>query len=407
MAELPPIPLPRATRLPLRDVLRLGTVGVRTRPVRTVLAALGIAIGIAALIAVVSIPASNQAALRARLAALGPNLLTVVPGTDVAGGGRAKLPPVAVDMIRRIGPVRSVSATGETDATVRRTDLVPAQETGGLSVKAARLDLLPVLGGSVRTGRFLDQATEAFPVAVLGARAARILGTELVPGLPAPSVWIKDRWFTVIGVLDANPLAFEVDNAVLVGWQAARDHLGFDGTPGQIYVRADDHAVEAVQAVLGRTANPKSPNEVLVSRPSDALAAQQLVEQAYSGLFLGLGGVALLVGGIGVANTMVISVLERRREIGLRRALGASRRQISGQFLAEAVVLAGIGGGIGLLIGVAATAVYSASQGWPAVLPLTALAGGVGAAIVVGVLAGVYPAVRASRLTPTEALATT
>lgn len=403
---MPEVPLPRATRLPPGDVLRLGTVGVRTRPVRTVLAALGIAIGIAALIAVVSIPASNQAALRARLAALGPNLLTVVPGTNIAGG-KAKLPPVAVDMIRRIGPVREVSATGETDATVRRTDLVPAQETGGLSVKAARLDLLPVLGGSVRAGRFLDQATEAFPVVVLGARAAKVLGTELRPGLPAPSVWIKDRWFTVIGVLAANPLAFEVDNAVLVGWKAAEEHLGFDGSPGQIYVRADDRAVEAVKSVLGRTANPKSPNEVLVSRPSDALAAQQLVEQAYSGLFLGLGGVALLVGGIGVANTMVISVLERRREIGLRRALGASRRQISGQFLAEAVVLAGIGGGIGLLIGVAATAVYSASQGWPAVLPLTALAGGVGAAVVVGVLAGVYPAVRASRLTPTEALATT
>jgi len=401
------VPLPRATRLPLPDVLRLGTVGVRTRPVRTVLAALGIAIGIAALIAVVSIPASNQAALRARLAALGPNLLTVSPGTSIAGGGKAKLPPVAVEMIRRIGPVRSVSATGDTGATVRRTDLVPVQETGGLSVKAARLDLLPVLGGAVRTGRFLDEATESFPVVVLGARAARLLGTEPQPGLPAPVVWIKDRWFTVIGVLQANPLAFEVDNAVLVGWKAAQDLLGFDGTPGQIYVRADDRAVEAVKAVLGRTANPKSPGEVLVSRPSDALAAQQLVEQAYSGLFLGLGGVALLVGGIGVANTMVISVLERRREIGLRRALGASRRQISGQFLAEAVVLAGIGGGIGLLIGVAATAVYSASQGWPAVLPLAALAGGVGAAVVVGVLAGVYPAVRASRLTPTEALATT
>ncbi len=401
------VPLPRATRLPLRDVLRLGTVGVRTRPVRTVLAALGIAIGIAALIAVMSIPASNQAALRARLAALGPNLLTVSPGTNAADGGKAKLPPVAVDMIRRIGPVRSVSATGETGATVRRTDLVPAQETGGLSVKAVRLDLLPVLGGTVRTGRFLDRASESFPVTVLGARAARMLGIQLEPGLPSPAVWIKDRWFTVIGVLHANPLAFEVDNAVLVGWKAAQDLLGFDGAPGQIYVRADDRAVEAVKAVLGRTANPKSPHEVLVSRPSDALAAQQLVEQAYSGLFLGLGGVALLVGGIGVANTMVISVLERRREIGLRRALGASRRQISGQFLAEAVVLAGIGGGIGLLIGVAATAVYSALQGWPAVLPLAALAGGVGAAVVVGVLAGVYPAVRASRLTPTEALATT
>ncbi|MCG8914303.1 ABC transporter permease [Actinokineospora sp. PR83] len=397
-------PLPKPTRLPPADVARLGVVGVRTRPLRTVLAALGIAIGIAALVAVVGIPASNQAALNAEIAALGPNLLTVAPGADLAAGARARLPAESVAMVRRIAPVRAVSATGTVTASVRRNDLVPAAETGGVRVAAARLDLLEVLRAQLRVGVFLDAATDRYPVVVLGSRAAQILGVEPLPGQPPPLVWIQDRSYAVAGVLEPTPLAEEIDYTALVGWPAAQRYLGFDGTPGTVYVRADDAAVEAVKGVLGRTVNPERPNEVMVSRPSDVLAAQQLTDRAFSALFLGLGAVALLVGGIGVANTMVISVLERRREIGLRRALGASARQVCGQFLAESVVLAGIGGGLGLLLGSAVTAGYAASQGWPAVLPVPVLLGGVGAAVAVGVLAGVYPAIRAARLAPTVAL---
>ncbi|WP_242547192.1 ABC transporter permease [Amycolatopsis sp. MtRt-6] len=393
---------PEPVRLGPRELLGLGTVGLRTRPMRTALAALGIAIGIAALIAVVGIPASNQAALRTELEALGPNLLTVAPGRDVAAGTDAKLPASAPAMIRRIPPVQSVSATGTTSATVRRTDHVPADRTGGIRVSAAKLDLLPVLHGTVRTGTFLTSSTAELPVTVLGARAAELLAAE-----PGRLVWIKDRWFSVAGVLDALPLAPEIDNSVLVGWPVAERLLGFDGSPGFIYLRADSPAVDTVKSVLGRTVNPLHPNQVLVSRPSEVLTAQRFVERAYSALFLGLGAIALLVGGIGVANTMVISVLERRREIGLRRALGATRGHIGGQFLAESVLLAGLGGALGLLVGVAVTAGYSAAQGWPTVLPPAVLAGGAGAAAAVGVLAGVYPAVRATRLTPTEALAST
>ncbi|MFD9740657.1 ABC transporter permease [Umezawaea sp. NPDC059074] len=400
-------PLPPATRLPVGDLARLGTIGVRTRPMRTVLAALGIAIGIAALVAVVGVPASNQAALNAQIAALGPNLLTVVPGTDLAAGAKAKLPADSVDMIRRVAPVQAASATGAVSASVRRNDRMPPTETGGLRVAASRLDLLDVLRAKVRAGTFLTAANDGYPVVVLGSRAAHVLGVETGGGTPDPMVWIKDRLFLVVGVLEATPLTEEIDYTALVGWEAARHYLGFDGTPGAVYVRADDHAVDAVKAVLGRTVNPQRPNEVMVSRPSDVLAAQHLTDRAFSALFVGLGSVALLVGGIGVANTMVISVLERRREIGLRRALGASGRQVSGQFLAESVVLAGIGGGLGLLLGTAVTAGYAASQGWPAVLPLPVLLGGVGAAVAIGVLAGVYPAVRAARLAPTVALSTT
>jgi putative ABC transport system permease protein len=399
------IPLPKPARLSPRDVLVLGLAGLRTRLTRTALAALGISIGIAALVAVVGIPASSQAALRAQIAALGPNLLTVAPGDDLLTSAKATLPPDSLAMIRRIPPVLAVSATGVTTATVRRSDLVPREENGGIRVAASRLDLLAVVQGRVRAGAFLNPATERYPVVVLGDRAARVLGIEPRADGVASLVWIADRQFVVAGVLEPVPLAPELDSTALVGWAAAQQYLAFDGTPGQVYVRAADHAVEAVKAVLGRTVNPERPNEVLVSRPSDVLVAQRVTEQAYSALFLGLGAVALLVGGIGVANTMVISVLERRREIGLRRALGATRRQVGAQFLTESVVLAGAGGLTGVLLGTAVTAGYSIAQGWPAVLPLLVLLGGVGAAVVIGVLAGVYPAVRAARLPPTAALA--
>jgi len=398
--------MPEPVRLGPWEIVKLGSAGIRARPLRAVLAALGIAIGIAALIAVVGIPASNQAALNAQFAALGPNLLRVEPGDDLLSGKKSLLPNDSEPMIRRIGHVRETAATGDTKAKVWRNDHVPKAESGGLQVVAARLELSGLLRAKVRSGASLDPVTERLPVAVLGARAAHLLGIDVVPGVPPPLVWIKDRWFAVTGVLEPLPLAVEIDNSVLVGWPVAQRYLGFDGHPARIYVRADDNAVESVKAVLGRTANPRHPEQVLVSRPSDILVAQRLVAQAFSTLLLGLGAVALLVGGIGVANTMVISVLERRREIGLRRALGATRRQVGGQFVAESVVLTGIGGAIGLMLGTAVTAGYAAYQGWPTVLPVGALAGGVGAAIAIGLLAGVYPATRAARLTPTAALAT-
>jgi putative ABC transport system permease protein len=390
--------LPKPRRLGPADVGRLGAFGMRTRPLRAVLSALGIGIGIAAMVAVVSIPASSQQALRDQLATLGTNLLTAAPGQTLMGDD-ASLPPTSVPMVARIGPVNAVSATGIVDATVRRTDRVPEAETSGITVLAARTDLLRVLRGSLHEGRFLDAVTENFPTVVLGSVAATRLGVGT-----GDKVWLGGRWFAVAGVLDATPLAPEIERAALIGWPIARD-LGFDGHPTTIYARADDASVEDVRSVLGATINPAAPNEVQVSRPSDALAAKRFTETSFSALFLGLGGVALLVGGVGVANTMVISVLERRREIGLRRALGASRRQVRGQFLAESVLLSLLGGILGVLVGVGVTAGYALTRDWPAVFPPIALLGGVAVAAVVGALAGAYPAMRAARLSPTEALA--
>ncbi|MEV6109381.1 ABC transporter permease [Streptomyces sp. NPDC051940] len=403
MSTLTP-PRPKPARLSPADTLRTGGSGLRTRPMRVFLSALGIAIGIAAMIAVVGISTSSQEQLSRKLAALGTNLLTVTPGQTFAGG-TAHLPDQAVPMVREIDGVESVSAIGRTDAKVYRNDHVPKAETGGISVYAARTDLPATAGVDIVDGRWLNAATAQYPAVALGAQAARQLGVyEAGPGV---QVWLGGRWFTVVGLLAANELAPELDSAALVGWPAAEQELGFDGYATTIYTRTAEASVTDVQEVLGATANPQHPNEVKVSRPSDALAAKQAADDALSGLLLGLGAVALLVGGVGVANTMVISVLERRAEIGLRRSLGATRGQIRTQFLCESLLLSALGGIGGVALGIGVTAGYAGYQSWPTVVPPWAMAGGVGATLLIGSLAGFYPALRAARLPPTEALAAT
>lgn len=405
MTHQEPGVLPRPVRLSPGDVLRLGALGVRTRRLRAALSALGIAIGIATMIAVTSIPASGQAALDARLGELGPNLLVAQ-----AGGGDLSvvLPSDADAMVRRIGPVTAASAVGNTNRSVQRTDRSDPVHAVGIAVLAAHPDLLGTIGGALVAGRFLDPATAAFPTVVLGHQAASWLGiASLDPTRPAPQVFVDARWFTVVGILAPLPLAPDLDQAVLVGWDAARTYLAFDGHPTVVYATAREDAVEAVRDVLPATVGPELPGLVEVSRPSDALAAKRATQTTFSGLYLGLAAVALLVGGIGVANTMVVSVLERRREIGLRRALGASRAHVRGQFLTEAVVLSALGGIAGAVLGAIGTLGYALAQGWPVVVVPAAVGGALAGALLVGVVAGVYPSVRASRLAPMQALAGT
>ncbi|MFF7946045.1 ABC transporter permease [Streptomyces griseorubiginosus] len=393
----------RPVRLAPLDILGLGLLGIRTRKVRAALSALGISIGIATLIVVTGIPASSQKALMRELSALGTNMLQAVPARQ---DPPVLLPPESVDMARRIGPVTAASAVANTHTEVLRNDRQGDADYTGLAVLASRPDLLGAINAELGSGRFLSADTQRFPTAVLGSVAAARLGIpEVVPGRSAPQIYIDHRWFTVIGVLDRTPLSPDIDRSVLVGWEAARALLRFDGHPTVIYLKAKESRIEAVRDVLPATLNPELPGVVQVSRPSDALAAKRATESTFSALFLGLAGVALLVGGIGVANTMVISVLERRREIGLRRALGANRGQIRAQFLTESVVLSGLGGLTGIALGALATLGYATHQHWPPVVPLTSVTAGFAGAILIGMLAGVYPSVRAARLTPTEALA--
>jgi putative ABC transport system permease protein len=395
------VTLPDPTRLAGRDLAGVGLVGLRGRPMRATLSALGIAIGIAAVVAVLGISSASRAGLLAQIRSLGTNLLTVTPGQTMFGDDTA-LPPESIGMISRIPGVTSVSAVGVTEADVRRTDAIDAQDTGGIAVLAARLDLLANLGGTVTSGTWLNAATARYPAVVLGAVTAERLGIEQAGG----QVYLGGRWFTVVGVLDSLALADDLDRSALVGWPVAEELLGFDGHPTTVYERSRDDAVAAVRAVLAATADPENPEEIDVSRPSDALTAQLAAGSAFDSLFLGLGAVALLVGGVGIANIMVISVLERRQEIGLRRALGATRRHIRLQFLTESVLLSLLGGLAGVGLGLAVTLSYARYRDWPLVLPGPALIGGVLAAVLIGAVAGLYPARRAARLAPTEALAT-
>jgi len=390
-------------RLRASDVARVASVGLRTRKLRASLSALGIAIGVAAMVAVLGLSASSQAGLLAEIDRLGTNLLTVSNGSNVFGKAM-ELPLAAPSMIRRVAPVTAVADTGSTGAPVYRSPFIPALNTNALSVQAATLDLLATVGTTVVSGTFLNAATADLPDAVLGAAAAQRLGIDRV--VAGERIWVGGRWFYVLGILAPAVLTPEIDSSVLVGFGAAQAYLGFDGHPTTVYVRAATSQVTAVDNVLAATANPEAPDAVNVSRPSDALVARAQAKNTFTGLFLGLGAVALLVGGVGVANIMVISVLERRSEIGLRRALGATRGQLRTQFLSEALLLSVGGGAIGVAIGVCATAVYASAKHWAIAVPALAWGGGFGAALAIGGVAGLLPALRAARLSPTDALRT-
>ena len=375
------------------DLLRVGAFGLRTRPLRAALSALGIAIGIAAMLAVVGISASSRADLQRTLDALGTNLLTVEADP---------LPDTAPAMIARIAPVRTAAALNKLPDSVHiyRNDRVPPEQTNGIIPYAASLDLPLVLNASLAQGAWLNAATATYPAVVLGANAAQRMGVS--PGLLTV---LGGHTFTVVGVLQPIPLAPELDSAALIGIPAAVRYLGFGQHPSKVYLRTVDSQVLAVRDVLAATALPAAPYTAVVSRPSDALAAKLATERAFNGLLLGLGAVALLVGGVGVANTMVISVLERRAEIGLRRSLGARRGQIRLQFLTESLLLTLLGGAAGTALGTLVTFGYAVLQNWPATIPWWAVSAGLGATVVVGAVAGLYPALRAARLSPTTALA--
>jgi len=391
----------------------VASVGLRSRPLRAALSALGIAIGTAAIVGVLGLSASSQAGLIAEINQLGTNMLTVEAGQSFTGGA-AQLPLEAPARITLLDSVQQVAHTALLkDQRVYRNSMIPAANTRGIEVRATSLNLLLVLGTGVARGDWLNEGTASEPVAVLGSVAARQLGIDRV--LPDQRIWLGGQWFNVAGILNPSPLAPDIDASALIGYPAAQTYLGYvsliggeekAGPPSTIYVRAATGHEAAVQSLLAPTANPEAPYEVNVSQPSDVLTARAAAAGAFNSLFLGLGVVALIVGAVGVANIMIISVLERRSEIGLRRALGATRNQIRTQFLAESILLAVIGGVVGVLAGAAATAVYASWKGWAIVIPVEAWSGGIASAILIGAFAGLMPAVRASRMPPSVALRT-
>jgi putative ABC transport system permease protein len=391
------------SRLHPADAIRASAIGLQTRRTRSLLSALGILIGIAAMIAVLGLSESSKSDLLTQLDRLGTNLLRVQAAEGI-GLGSAQLPPAASAMIRRLHGVQEVSAQVDVDANVFRTDYIPATRTSGLMVKAVDTAILGTLKGTVAEGRFLDDATARYPVAVLGSVAAERL--TITDHSRQPRVWIGNHWFTVIGILHTLDLNPDLDRSAIIGIPAAETYLGSDGVASTIFVRTDPSSVDRVLGLLASAVNPQYPDQVQASRPTAAIQARAAAASALAELLLGLGAVALLVGAVGIANIMVMSVLERRSEIGLRRALGATKRHIAFQFLTESLLLAAAGGTAGVATGGISTVAYARIRGWQVILPAQYLGAGMATALLVGALAGLYPALRASRLSPTEALRT-
>ena len=398
---LDPTPGPLPSKLRAADLAYVGSTGLRARPLRAVLSALGIAIGIAAMVAVVGISTSSRERLDSELAELGTNLLTVTVAEPAGSTPPLPLPADASARVERITGVTDASATADLPAVhVYPNSLVDQGRTGGLTVTASELDLPSVVGAELNQGQWLTPATAALPTTVLGITAAERLGVRDV----GAQVWLDGRNTTVVGILKPVPLAAELDIAALVGIPIATAEYSYTGAPTRVYERSTDDTVLAVRTLLPPSVQPPAPSDVVVSRPSDALTARAAVDEVFTGLLLALGSISLLVGGIGVANTMIISVLERRREIGLRRAIGATRRHIRLQFLTEAVILSAMGGLVGAGLGAGVSAAIATTNGWVPVIPAWILTGGVLATIGIGAVAGLYPAVRAARTPPSVAL---
>jgi putative ABC transport system permease protein len=396
-----------SSHVTLRDSIVLGTLGLRTRKTRTLLTALGIAIGIAAMISVLGITSSSDAQLKAELDALGPNLIEITPG-DSFTSAEVSFPSETSKVVQRIGTVQSSAAVYEVEASVRRTELIPKQQTGGMAVLAVDPELLSMIDGVVATGRFLDSTAVSIPQVVLGSVTAERLG--IISVLGSPQVYLDGTYFTVIGILENAPLAPNIDRAALIGVEVASELFDLQLKPSLVYARVseelldDQQRFDETRSVIAASVLPNAPSEVLVSRPSDLLVARASTQDAFTGLLLGLGAVALLVGGVGIANVMVISVIERRTEIGVRRALGALRRHIRLQFVCESALLAALGGLGGVLLGAVITIAYARSQDWIVSISIGSLGAGLGLAIVIGSIAGLYPAARAARLDPAEAV---
>jgi putative ABC transport system permease protein len=377
---------------------------------------LGTVLGIASLVATLGISRTAGNQIVGRFSELAATQVTVEASFSGGSGGSGSaaarasagaLPWRVEDRLDRLNGVVASGASATINnpggiKTVPLRDPTTVTERT-LPVYAASPGLLGAVRGHIAVGRWFDQGhvDRRDHVAVIGIDVANDLGISRLETLP--SLYVGENLFTVIGILDDAPRDRGLTSAVIIPYTIAAERFGVS-RPQRVVIETALGAASLIASQAATALNPNAPESLSVAAPSDPKSAKEGVQSDVNQLFLLLGLVSLVVGAIGIANVTLVTVMERTGEIGLRRALGASRRHIAGQFLAESVAMGVVGGIIGATVGILLVVGVSASRQWTPVLELwlPVVAPFVGA--VVGLLAGLYPSVRAARMEPVDAL---
>lgn len=402
----------RADRFTAQDLVVEATTGIGARPTRLVMTTLGTVIGIASLVLTIGFAQTTAGQIARQFDAVAATQVVVSPGsTQTASGGSAatgRLPWDAPDRVEHLAGVVRAGLIAEVPFDGGTITAVPVNDPAAPSVVpppliAVSSGLLDAVRAELVTGRTFDRGNDARTdrVAVLGQRAAERLGVSRVDR--QPSIFIDGIAYAVMGVVDGMQRRADLLDAVMIPFGAARADFAL-AAPGELQVQVQVGAGPQVGEQAAIALSPNAPENLRVVAPAGRSELGSNVQADVNVVFLVLGALALLAGGLGIANVTMLSVMERVGEIGLRRALGSTRRQIAGQFMVESVVIGLLGGLIGSSLGVLVVVVVSLIQGWTPVLDPWLAVGAPLLGAVVGLVAGWFPARRASRIEPVTAL---